>query len=72
MEDAAPKLAQLAASVTDCERCQELVATRRRAVPGGGHAHAHVMVVAATPTETEEAAGLPAGSGLLGRIRRRC
>ncbi len=65
MEDAAPKLAQLATSVTECERCQELVATRRRAVPGGGHAHAHVMVVAAAPTETEEAEGLPAGSGLL-------
>jgi uracil-DNA glycosylase family 4 len=65
MEDAAPKLAQLACSVTECELCQELVATRRRAVPGGGHAHAHVMMVAAAPTEREEAAGLPAGSGLL-------
>jgi uracil-DNA glycosylase family 4 len=65
MEDAAPKLAQLASSVTECERCQELVATRRRAVPGGGHAHAHIMVVAAAPSEREEAAGLPAGSGLL-------
>jgi uracil-DNA glycosylase len=65
MEDAALKLAQLASSVSECERCPELVATRRRAVPGGGHAHAHVMVVAAAPTEQEEAAGLPAGSGLL-------
>jgi uracil-DNA glycosylase family 4 len=65
MEDAAPKLAQLAASVAECVRCPQLVAARLRAVPGGGHPHAHVMVVAAAPSLQEEAAGLPAGSGLL-------
>lgn len=65
MEDAAPKLAQLASSISECVRCPQLAASRLRAVPGGGHAHAHVMVVAAAPSLQEEAAGLPAGSGLL-------
>jgi uracil-DNA glycosylase len=65
MEDAAPKLAQLASSISECVRCPQLAASRLRAVPGGGHAHAHVMVVAAAPSQQEEAAGLPAGSGLL-------
>ena len=65
MEDAAPKLAQLASSISECVRCPQLAADRLRAVPGGGHAHAHVMVVAAAPSLQEEAAGLPAGSGLL-------
>jgi uracil-DNA glycosylase len=65
MEDAAAKLKELASSVAECVRCPQLVAGRLRAVPGGGHAHAHVMVVAAAPSPQEEAAGLPAGSGLL-------
>ena len=65
MEDAAPKLVQLALSVSECVRCPQLAASRLRAVPGGGHAHAHVMVVTAAPSQQEEEAGLPAGSGLL-------
>jgi uracil-DNA glycosylase family 4 len=46
MEDAVEQLDNLARSVGECTRCDELVANRLRAVPGGGHPHCVVMVVA--------------------------
>jgi uracil-DNA glycosylase family 4 len=70
MEDAADKLGQLADTVSQCRRCEQLATTRQRAVPGAGHPHAHVMVVASAPTEEEEAAGLAAGSTLLEELTR--
>jgi len=55
MEDAAAKLAGLAADVGSCTRCAELVSGRVRAVAGRGRPHAHVLVVAPHPSETDEA-----------------
>jgi DNA polymerase len=65
MEDAVEQLDNLARSVGECTRCDELVANRLRAVPGGGHPHCSVMVVALhTDPVDEEEAGL-AGETLL-------
>jgi DNA polymerase len=62
MEDAAEQLDRLALSVGECVRCQELVAQRLRAVPGGGHPHCAVMVVSLDPDPADEAEGKPAGA----------
>jgi uracil-DNA glycosylase family 4 len=65
MEDAVEQLDNLARSVGECTRCDELVASRLRAVPGGGHPHCSVMVVALhTDPQDEEDGGL-AGETLL-------
>lgn len=62
MEDAAEQLDRLAQTVGECVRCQEIVAHRLRAVPGGGHPHCAVMVVSLSPNPADEAEGRPAGS----------
>ena len=68
MEDAVEQLDKLARSVGECTRCEELVACRLRAVPGGGHPHCSVMVVSLNPDPADEEAGLPAGSTLVGDL----
>ena len=65
MEDAVEQLDSLARSVGECIRCEELVACRLRAVPGGGHPHCAVMVVSLSPDPVDEQGGLPAGSTLV-------
>src|SRR5659263_613645 len=65
MEDAVEQLDKLARNVGECTRCEELVACRLRAVPGGGHPHCAVMVVSLVPDPADEKAGLPAGSTLV-------
>ena len=65
MEDAVEQLDRLARNVGECTRCEELVAGRLRAVPGGGHPHCAVMVVSLSPDPADEEAGLPAGSTLV-------
>jgi len=68
MEDAAEQLDKLARNVGECTRCEELVACRLRAVPGGGHPHCAVMVVSLGPDPADEKAGLPAGSTLVSSL----
>ena len=65
MEDAAEQLDRLARNVGECTRCEELVASRLRAVPGGGHPHCSVMVVSLSPDPADEQDGLPSGSALV-------
>ena len=65
MEDAVEQLDRLARNVGECTRCEELVAGRLRAVPGGGHPHCAVMVVSLSPDLADEAGGRPAGSTLV-------
>jgi uracil-DNA glycosylase family 4 len=65
MEDAVEQLDNLARSVGECTRCDELVANRLRAVPGGGHPHCAVMVVALHTDPTDEEEGGLAGETLL-------
>ena len=65
MEDAVEQLDTLARSVGECTRCDELVACRLRAVPGGGHPHCSVMVVSLHTTPDDEAEGGLAGGTLL-------
>jgi uracil-DNA glycosylase family 4 len=65
MEDAVEQLDQLARNVGACTRCEELVACRLRAVPGGGHPHCAVMLVSLHPDPADEEGGLPAGSTLI-------
>ena len=65
MEDAVEQLDRLARNVGECTRCEELVAGRLRAVPGGGHPHCAVMVVSLSPDPADEKAGLPAGATLV-------
>ena len=65
MEDAVEQLDNLARSVGECTRCDELVANRLRAVPGGGHPHCSVMVVALHTHPTDEEDGGLAGETLL-------
>jgi uracil-DNA glycosylase family 4 len=65
MEDAVEQLDRLARNVGECTRCEELVACRLRAVPGGGHPHCAVMVVSLSPDPADEKAGLLAGSTLV-------
>jgi len=65
MEDAVEQLDRLARNVGECTRCEELVACRLRAVPGGGHPHCAVMVVSLSPDPADEKTGLPAGSTLV-------
>lgn len=65
MEDAAEQLERLARSVGECTRCDELVACRLRAVPGGGHPHCAVMVVFLHPDPADEEAGRAAGAAAL-------
>jgi uracil-DNA glycosylase family 4 len=65
MEDAVEQLDNLARSVGECTRCDELVANRLRAVPGGGHPHCVVMVVALHAEPKDEEEGGLAGESLL-------
>jgi len=65
MEDAVEQLDNLARSVGECTRCDELVACRLRAVPGGGHPHCAVMVVSLAPVPADEADGGVAGGSAL-------
>jgi DNA polymerase len=65
VEDALEQLEALAATVSACTRCPQLAASRRRAVPGGGHPHCHVMVVTACPGPADEAGGTAAGEAAL-------
>jgi DNA polymerase len=62
MEDAVEQLDVLARSVGGCTRCEELVACRLRAVPGGGHPHCAVMVVSLSPDPADEEQDRAAGS----------
>jgi uracil-DNA glycosylase family 4 len=64
MEDAVEQLERLERSVTACTVCEELVACRERAVPGGGHPHCAVMVVSLQPDIADEQGGRAAGSAL--------
>ncbi len=68
MEDAIEQLDNLARSVGECTRCDELVASRLRAVPGGGHPHCSVMVVSLAPDPADEAAGRLAGQAVLDEL----
>jgi uracil-DNA glycosylase len=65
MEDAVEQLDLLKRSVSACTVCDEIVACRQRAVPGGGHAHCAVMVVSLQPDEADEHSGQPGGSSLV-------
>ncbi len=65
MEDAVEQLDNLARSVGECTRCDELVANRLRAIPGGGHPHCSVMVVALHSDPMDEEDGGLAGETLL-------
>ena len=65
MEDAVEQLDNLARSVGECTRCGELVASRLRAVPGGGHPHCSVMLVSLAPAAADEAEGGVAGETVL-------
>ena len=65
MEDAVEQLDRLGQTVTACTVCDELVACRERAVPGGGHPHCAVMVVSLQPDLTDEQGGRPGGSSLV-------
>ena len=65
MEDAVEQLDKLARSVGDCTLCEELVACRLRAVPGGGHPHCSVMVVSLHPDPADEASEAAAGATLV-------
>ena len=65
MEDAVEQLDNLARSVGECTRCDELVASRLRAVPGGGHPHCSVMLVSLAPVPADEADGGVAGETAL-------
>jgi DNA polymerase len=68
MEDAVEQLENLARSVGECTRCDELVASRLRAVPGGGHPHCAVMLVSLAPTSGDEAEGGLAGGSALAEL----
>ena len=49
-------------------KCDELVACRLRAVPGGGHPHCAVMVVSLHPDPADEAGGREAGASVLASL----
>lgn len=68
MEDAAEQLKRLAQSVGECILCEEIVAHRLRAVPGGGHPHCAVMVVSLQPDPIDEAEGKTAGSTVVAQL----
>ena len=65
MEDAVEQLDRLERSITACTVCDELVACRRRAVPGAGHPHCTVMVVTLQPDVIDEQGGRPGGTATL-------
>ena len=65
MDDAVEQLDNLARSIGACVRCDELVANRLRAVPGGGHPHCTVMVVTLHPDPADEAGDGLAGEALV-------
>jgi len=65
MEDAVEQLDTLARSVGGCTKCDELVACRLRAVPGGGHPHCAVMVVSLHPDPGDEEGDGRAGERIL-------
>lgn len=58
-------LAEACARMRGCERCPELVASRRQVVCGTGRADARILVVADAPRMREDALGVP----LTGRAR---
>jgi len=64
MEDAAEKLDELARAEKQCTKCDDIVSCRLRALSGAGHPHAQVMFVSLHPSPEEEAADLPAGTGV--------
>ncbi len=68
MEDAVEQLHRLARSVGECTRCDELVASRLRAVPGGGHPHCTVMLVSLAPVPADETEGGVAGETVLAEL----
>jgi uracil-DNA glycosylase family 4 len=68
MEDAVEQLDRLGRSVSACTVCRELVACRKRAVPGAGHPHCSVMVVSLQPDERDEEGGLAAGATLASEL----
>jgi len=68
MEDAVEQLEKLARNVGECTRCEELVACRLRAVPGGGHPHCAVMVVSLCPDPADETGERPAGAALVDEL----
>jgi len=68
MEDAVEQLDVLARSVGECTRCEELVACRLRAVPGGGHPHCAVMVVSLSPDPADEERGRAAGTTVVDEL----
>ncbi len=68
MEDAVEQLDKLARSVGECIRCDELVANRLRAVPGGGHPHCAVMLVSLATDPHDEDDGRVAGEALLAEL----
>lgn len=68
MDDAVEQLDNLARSIGACVRCDELVANRLRAVPGGGHPHCAVMVVTLHPDPTDEAGDGLAGEALVAEL----
>jgi uracil-DNA glycosylase family 4 len=65
MEDAVEQLDKLARSIGECTKCDELVACRLRAVPGGGHPHCAVMVVSLHADPTDETGDGAAGEAVL-------
>jgi uracil-DNA glycosylase family 4 len=65
VEDAVEQLETLARSVGECTKCDELVACRLRAVPGGGHPHCAVMIVALHPDPADEESDGEAGAATL-------
>ena len=68
MDDAVEQLDNLARSIGACVRCDELVANRLRAVPGGGHPHCAVMVVTLHPDPADEAGDGLAGEALVAEL----
>ena len=70
MEDAIEQLDVLARSVGECTRCEELVACRLRAVPGGGHPHCAVMVVSLNPDPADEEGDRAAGATIADGLAR--
>ena len=68
MDDAVEQLDNLARGIGACVRCDELVANRLRAVPGGGHPHCAVMVVTLHPDPADEAGDGLAGEALVAEL----
>ena len=52
-------LGDLAAEISACKRCPELVKNRTKVVPGAGNPEAAIMFVGEAPGREEDAQGLP-------------